>query len=318
MPKENDDLSIITPVFNDRPALLALLSELQRLSVPIARVVIVEDGSLEEATRPEDLHGYRFDIELVSLVRNVGHQRAIAIGLVHMVASGGAGRVVVMDSDGEDRPQDVAPLLRTLEEGRCDVVVAQRRKRQEGLRFRILYQLYRSIFGLLTGQQIRFGNFCALNRRAVARLVHMQELWMHLPACLIASRLARRHVATDRGKRFFGVSKMNYVSLVVHGLRSVAVFVESVLTRIILVCAVLAGSSIVLIVVAVAAKLLGLATPGWMTTAVGSLVGFLVQTATLALISVLLAINTRNTSGVFPLREATAFIERVDLIPAER
>jgi hypothetical protein len=314
-----DNVYIVTPVFNDRPSLLALLREMDGLggAVPIRRVVVVEDGSLEDPTGVEDLRGHGFDIELIRLVRNVGHQRAIAIGLVQVAGSVGADQVVVMDSDGEDRPQDIGPLLQALSREQCEVAVAERRKRQEGLKFRVLYRVYRAVFNLLTGQEIRFGNFCALSADAVKRLVYMQELWMHLPACVISSRLARCHVATDRGRRFFGTSKMNYVSLVVHGLRSVAVFVESVLTRIIVFCAVLAGTSLALILCALAIKVLGFATPGWMTTAVGALGGFLVQTATLALIAVLLAINTRSASGVMPIREALAFVDRVDFIPAE-
>lgn len=107
---------------------------------------------------------------------------------------------------------------------------------------------------------------------------------------------------------------MNLVSLITHGVRSVAVFVEGVLTRIILFCAFVALSSVVLILVALIVKLLGYATPGWLTVAVGALIGLLVQTATIALVSLLLAINTRNTAGLLPVKVGFDYVEKIDTV----
>ena len=50
--------------------------------------------------------------ETLRLRRNLGHQRAIAIGLAHVQQATGCDAVVVMDSDGEDTPEGVAQLLR--------------------------------------------------------------------------------------------------------------------------------------------------------------------------------------------------------------
>ncbi len=76
------------------------------------QLVVIDDGSREE--RPADFLGKVANfssIEVVVLRRNVGNQRAIAIGLSHIFETKKADAVVVMDADGEDRPEDLARLI---------------------------------------------------------------------------------------------------------------------------------------------------------------------------------------------------------------
>jgi len=106
------------------------------------------------------------DIELLTPPFNLGHQRAIVFGLratKHRFRA--TDYIVTMDSDGEDRPQDVVELLRVLTTrvGRLDaVVIARRTKRTEPMLFRFLYAGFLVLFRVLTGTTIRSGNFAAL------------------------------------------------------------------------------------------------------------------------------------------------------------
>ena len=72
-------------------------------------------------------------VEVLHLRRNLGHQRAIAIGLAFVEAERPRCRaVVLMDSDGEDAPEDVPRLVaRCEQEGRRKIVFAERTKRSE-------------------------------------------------------------------------------------------------------------------------------------------------------------------------------------------
>ena len=83
---------------------------------------------------------------VLKLRRNVGHQRAIAIGLGYASElMQPAQRSVVMDSDGEDLPSTIPDLL----QADCqdvDVVVAQRKSRVETLKFKAFYQVYKRFF----------------------------------------------------------------------------------------------------------------------------------------------------------------------------
>src|SRR5262249_46734373 len=153
----------------------------------------------------------------------------------------------------------------------------------EGALFTFFYYIYQALFLLLVGEGIRFGNFCATTLESAKRLVHMHELWLSLPATIIRLRSPIIKVPTERGNRYHGVSHMNLVSLVTHGLSAVAVFMQRVLTRIILATLGLAIICVFAALIAIALKLIGAATPGWVTTVVGIMLVVLVLTAALCL-----------------------------------
>ena len=78
---------------------------------------------------------------MLRLRRNLGHQRAIAIGLTYIQAQMTTAyeAVVVMDGDGEDAPEDVPRLLARLEaEGGRSIVFAERTRRSESLHVSVL------------------------------------------------------------------------------------------------------------------------------------------------------------------------------------
>jgi hypothetical protein len=80
--------------------------------------------------------------------------------------------LVVMDADGEDRPTDVACLIAALRDAdSLAIAVGERRKPSEALMFRMLYQIYRALFFILTGHRIGFGNLCAMQARLPAALL---------------------------------------------------------------------------------------------------------------------------------------------------
>jgi polyisoprenyl-phosphate glycosyltransferase len=204
----------------------------------------------------------------------------------------------VMDSDGEDLPATIASLLSALRNPAVDVVVAQRRSRVESLRFRTFYLVYKQLFGLLTGRQISFGNFMALKPGALRRLVAMQELWIHVAACVLNSKLRVAMQPLDRGPRYAGRSKMNFVGLALHGFRALMVFAEDVLVRVGIACALVAACSVVGGAAAVALKLLGIATPGWFSVALGILLLMFLQTGAVTLMTLMLTGVVRGGSVV--------------------
>jgi glycosyltransferase involved in cell wall biosynthesis len=116
---------IIIPVLDDEGSLIALIRELARELADRTTVslLVVDDGSIPPI---EVVDVGVVDGQVITLSRNLGHQKAIAIGLAHAVANNLADVFVVMDADGEDRPEDVPRLLAALESGpELSVVVAQ-------------------------------------------------------------------------------------------------------------------------------------------------------------------------------------------------
>jgi hypothetical protein len=287
------------PVFEDAEAATRLFAELAATLGEALFIVAVDDGSVREPLTADLLGAARGVV--LRLRRNLGHQRAIAVGLNYAAdCLPGARCVVVTDSDGEDRPETVPELTRMLNEADVDVVVAVRRKRVETVRFRLFYAVYRHVFRLLTGRRIGFGNFMALKPNAVRRLIAMQELWTHVASCVLASRLRIAACSLDRGARYAGRSKMNFVALALHGFRGAMVFAEDVLVRVGIACAAVAVLAVAAMGVAVFLKVAGFATPGWFSVALGILVLMFLQTGALTLLSLMLTGTLRGAMAAPP------------------
>ncbi|WP_212744068.1 glycosyltransferase [Ramlibacter sp. 2FC] len=282
-------LVVVTPVYEDVEASSRLFKELNKALGPDVYIVAVDDGSVRQPVDLASLHAAGLHGVVIRLKRNVGHQRAIAIGLNYVADHlPDAARVVVMDSDGEDLPETIKELIAPLKQPDIDVVVAQRKSRVETLRFRAFYVVYKWLFKLLTGRKISFGNFMALKPAAVKRLAAMQELWIHVAGCALTSKLRMATCPLDRGPRYAGQSKMNFVGLALHGFKGLMVFAEDVLVRVGIACAIVAMLSVAGSVAAVGLKLLGFATPGWFSVALGILLLVFLQTGALTLMTLML------------------------------
>lgn len=202
------------------------------------------------------------------LNRNLGNQPALAIALNFVGRQNITETLVVMDCDGEDRPEEIALLLAAKAPG-VDVVVAQRSKRSEGWRFRYFYKAYQLLFRLGTGLTIDFGNFAAFEPAALRVLDKYPELSKHLPAAILLAKLNIIKVPTERGVRLGGRSHHTLTTHLLHGLNALGVFSERVLARAIVLSFVLCGCLTVATAIGIAMKSWGTASPGWLTTVVG-------------------------------------------------
>ena len=288
---------IVTPVYEDVEASSRLFKELALQFKQEVLVVAIDDGSVKQPLDIANLERGGVEGVVLKLRRNVGHQRAIAIGLGYVSERIQPNQhIVVVDSDGEDMPSTISDLLEQLRPEDVDVVVAQRKSRVETFRFKAFYAVYKRLFRLLTGRPINFGNFMALKPRAVKRLVAMQELSIHVAGAVLASKLRTSVCPLDRGPRYAGQSKMNFVGLALHGFKALMVFAEDVLVRVGIACALIAGLSVGGAVAAVILKLLGFSTPGWFSVALGILVLMFLQTGALALMTLMLTGVVRGGS----------------------
>lgn len=282
-------LVVVMPIYEDVEASSRLFKELNKAFGPDVYVVAVDDGSVRQPVAATSIQAAGLDGVVLELKRNVGHQRAIAIGLNYVSdLLSDAKHVVVMDSDGEDLPETIHALLSSLDQPDVDIVVAQRKSRVETLRFRAFYVVYKWLFMILSGRKISFGNFMALKPNAVKRMAAMQELWIHVAGCALSSKLRIATCQLHRGPRYAGQSKMNFVGLALHGFKGLMVFAEDVLVRVGIACTLVAALSITGSVLAIGLKLLNYATPGWFSVALGILLLVFLQTGALTLMTLML------------------------------
>jgi glycosyltransferase involved in cell wall biosynthesis len=307
-------IAIVIPVFNDWIALSRLIGEIEtaemRDDVEFA-LFVVDDGSIEPAVIDHPLAALRRigGIEVIRLACNVGHQRAIAVGLVETCTQAGFDAALVMDSDGEDRPSDIQRLLIAAERNPGSLICAQRRHRPVGFLFRLCYGCYKLGFRLLTGSKIDFGNFCLIPREQVEVLISNSWLWNSLPGTLIRSRIPLVRVPCDRGRRYVGQSKMGFVALVLHGLSALAVYGDVVMVRLMLGSLVL-GSIISFGIAWVMFEKIftDRAIPGWATSAVGILTIIFFQAIMLFMISAISMISMRSIRVAIPKLDAPDFV----------
>lgn len=315
-------VTIILPVFNDWPSFAVLLKDIDLTAANNnfrAAVLVVDDGSTDPC--PENLFtiGVLTNIDSVECIRlslNLGHQRALAVGMCASLDSQDVQQIVIMDADGEDRPEDINLLLQSADAHPNSIIVAQRRRRNEKLSFRAFYKAYKFAFFLLTGKEISFGNFCCLNREHASRLSMVPDLWNNLPAALMRSRLPLELVPIDRGYRYFGSSKMNFVTLSVHGMSAYSVYTDAILVRLLILTFCLSGVGIFLAGGVAALRLFtNLATPGWATTVVFGTAIIVSQAMFTTLTSALLLLNNRSQKHVVPALECKHFIYSRSAIP---
>lgn len=289
------ELVIITPVFEDRESFNELISDLSTECNHSIHVIAVDDGSLNEPIDEKCFIGASFTGTIVRLIRNLGHQQAIAVGLCYSSDNINAEYVAIMDSDGEDRPNSLNELIEILVNNNdIDIVVAERRNRIESRKFKLFYKIYKTLFKLLTGYKVSFGNFMVIKNTHVKRLISMPEIWVHIPASVLISKLRIERRPIDRGQRYAGNSKMNLISLSLHGLRSLMVYSESLFIRIGILLSILILLSVIGFSTALFLKLIGIASPGWLTSVAGILAVILIQTVTLTLLVLMISGGIRS------------------------
>jgi hypothetical protein len=316
-------LTVLTPIYNDWAALSTLIEALDRelASQPrAAEILIVDDGSTVTAgMRPALALSAVIAVEVLHLRRNLGHQRAIAIGLAYLEARSRCDAVVVMDGDGEDRPEDVNRLLEKLErENGQRVVFAERMRRSEGAVFAFLYWLYRMVHWLLTGERVRVGNFSVIPRELLRRLVAVSDLWNHYAAAVFHARIPFVTVPTTRGTRFAGRSQMNFVALVTHGLSAMSVFGDRIGVRLLLVTCAVTTLVIAGCVAGLGWLASGATLPEWSLYAAVAilLLVFVLLATSLAFVFIILA--GRNNAGFLPFLEFAHYVSHSTSIPVTR
>jgi glycosyltransferase involved in cell wall biosynthesis len=318
----HDSIAILIPVFNDWESLARLLPEVDAALGAASlegHVIVVDDGSTVAAPDEFGRHSY-FHLSTVEVIRlrcNLGHQRAIAVGMAHLSKIGvGARAIIIMDGDGEDRPEDIPRLVAELYGQQGDVVFAARTKRTEGHTFRFMYFVYRLVFWLLTGAEVRGGNFSALSCSALPRLVVNPDLWNHYAATVLRSRMRLSTLPLPRGKRYGGKSHMRYSRLVAHGLSAVAVFSEVVGARLVIFFSGVLAILLFLLGMELFTRLYNTyAIPDWAAIATAVLILFTMQGLLSILIFALTVLGRRSQAKVVPLRDAEAFIESVLRLP---
>lgn len=284
------------------------------------QILVVDDGSIQKATPDTFQRSYSTvgGVRVLRLRRNLGHQRAIAIGLAYLENTTPCDAVLIMDADGEDTPEGALQLLEafTAQQGTV-AVFAERSRRSEVFIFKFFYMLYRLLHHALTGVRVQVGNFSILPAAHLNTLVVVSETWNHYAAAVFRSKLPLIMIPIARGRRIDGSSQMNFVSLVGHGLSAISVFGDVVGIR--LLISSIAGSFLAglgILGVILIRFLTDRAIPGWATYVTGMLVIIVIQLISIAASFTFFVLSSRTNFGFIPSRDYHLFVaETTDFYP---
>jgi len=228
---------ILIPLFNDWKSVSRLLNEIDlqvnNWKAEIS-VFIVNDASTEKRS------GLKFNFKKIKLVKilnmkkNTGHQRCIAAGLKYICKNEDFHRVIVMDADGEDRPEELNDFFKKAEENPNMTITGNRFKRSESIIFKVLYEVHKLLTLIFTGKLIKFGNFSCLPKVHVEQLIQKSYLWNSYSSSVVKTINDRTFIASTRGSRYVLPSKMNFSALIFHSLSIISVFINLVIIRSIL------------------------------------------------------------------------------------
>ena len=225
---------ILIPLFNDWKSVSRLLNKID-LQVnnwnSEISILIVNDASTEKRS------GLEFNFKKIKLVKilnmkkNTVHQRCIAAGLKYICKNEDFDRVIVMDADGEDRPEELNDFFNKAQKNPNKTITGNRIKRSEGIIFKVLYEVHKLLTLIFTGKLIKFGNFSSLPKIHVEQLIQKSYLWNSYSSSIVKTINDRTFIPSIRGLRYVLPSKMNFTALVFHSLAIISVFRNWVIIR---------------------------------------------------------------------------------------
>ena len=227
-------LIILIPVYNDWKSVFKLLENIDLQIIDWdteVSVLIVNDASTE--TRPKIELSFKNikSVKVVNMKKNRGHARCNAAGLKFLTEKEDFDHVILMDGDGEDRPEELTLLFNKSKENPSKTVTANRIKRSEGIFFKMLYEGHKILTYAFTGKLIKFGNYSCLPKEEATRLAQKACVWSSFSGSVTKVISDRVSVPSIRGQRYFGPSQMNLINLLIHSFSIIAVFKGSAIVR---------------------------------------------------------------------------------------
>ena len=218
---------ILIPVYNDWDSLTKLLNKIGENIKNIKRAqfdcVVVNDCSTIKNHKikiPSEINS----IKIIHMSKNKGHARCNAFGIKYLSESSDFDYLILMDGDGEDRPEEIKLLVNKILLEPNISVVAKRIKRSEGPIFQMLYRFHKYLTLFTTGKLINFGNYSCLTRPDLKTLSTKASLWSSYSGSFKYNIKNYNEVNSTRGMRYFGPTQMSLFKLIIHSFSIIAVF----------------------------------------------------------------------------------------------
>lgn len=207
-----NSLSVVIPIYNDREVIAELLRRLTAVLRTIVReyeIILVDDGSRDDSWAVMNEQRTQYDhLRIARLSRNFGQQNAIAAGLSLTKKE----LIVLMDSDLQDRPEDIPVLIDALlADPEATMAIAQWEERKDSRMKIAVSRLFQTVSNKITDirQMPRLGIFRVMKKSVVDELRNFPE--RTATAVSLLYFIGHKYVAVPlkRDARFAGKSGYN-------------------------------------------------------------------------------------------------------------
>ena len=224
---------ILIPVFNDWESLLILLNNIHILKIDNLahiKILIIDDCSTEILDKKIEFSSFK-DVEIIRNSKNIGHGKSIAYGINYLIKKNDFDYLIVMDGDGEDRPEEVKELILKSIEVPSKTITANRIKRSENIFFKLSYILHKTLTFILTGYSIRYGNFMCIPKQDLNLIINNKNLSVSFSGTITKFMKNKTYINSIRGIRYHGPTKMSFLKLIRHSFLIISIFRKETVIR---------------------------------------------------------------------------------------
>lgn len=220
-------VSVVAPCFNEEEGLkefyLRVIRAIKETHAQFYEIILVDDGSKDHTWREiSDLQGMDKNVRGLRLSRNFGHQSALTAGLL----SARGDYIFIIDSDLQDPPELLGPMIKKLHEG-FDVVYGQR-KRREGETFfkKFSAHMFYRFLSVLADIDIPkdTGDFRLMNRKVLEAYHSLNESHRFTRGLIAWLGFKQTALSYDRHARYAGTTKYPLMKMINFSLDAVTGF----------------------------------------------------------------------------------------------
>jgi len=223
---------ILIPSFNDWDNLNILIPKIHNILKNNDKnfsIIIINDSSTIKNNLSFKSKLCFEKIEVLNLIKNIKAQKAITTALYYLKHKNYNGGIVIMDADGQDDPEALPQIIDHANKNPEKVLTVNRTKRNEGLLFKIFYELHLFITYLFTFKNLRFGVYSYMHPTHLSKILSNKDLCSAFAGAIAKNFKDRKTIFSERKKRLLGESKNSYLNLIYYSLSILSVFKYRVL-----------------------------------------------------------------------------------------
>lgn len=210
-PTAHTAVSVIMPAYDEAPNLAVVVPRVLDTLAQIPgrhEVLVVDDGSRDgTAELMGELRRHRPSVRYLRLRRNYGKSTALQAGFERARGD----KIVLIDADGQDQPEEIPKLLAALDDG-LDLATGRRVQRNDRFIKRHTSRLYNSVTATVTGvpgEDFNSG-LKAMRREVMNPLVLYGELHRYIPVLANWAGFRVGEVPVEHQSRLHGASKFGH------------------------------------------------------------------------------------------------------------